>query len=554
MKIRFRPSAVASLLAAILLVALVSGAWADLGQMAPINPEFITYQQEAAGGSKKATGPDGHPLGYRPSPLDLSHVTAVDASAFPMAASTLPAAYDLRTTGGVTAVRDQSPYGTCWAFASLASLESTFKKAGAGTFDFSEWHLAYFAYVDEGSDLPAFTAGDAGFGNDPIFDQGGNPFQATALLARWTGAVNESDRPYQSVSPWPVGTQPLASDPVAKHLEQVHLLNMTESFAGNEAVKKALITHGASTVRVLWPDTADLGAVYSEDTYAFYNAASKGGGHLVTLVGWNDNFSASNFAVNPGENGAWLVKNSWGTWGDEGYFWLSYADPTIGQSAVFVGADRTNYSRAYQYDPLGWISGYGYGDETAWFASVFTADGLGADVEALKAVSLYAGQTGASYRIEVYRGVTANAPRSGSLAASFEGTLSTAGYHTIKLADVNLTPGERFSVVVRLTTPGYNFPIPIEYPEAGWSDKARANAGESFISSNGTTWSDMTAAVLNANVCLKAFTGPGTTDPDPDPDPDPTPGGGGGGGCLLGTGALSALLLLAPLALLLKKR
>ena len=52
------------------------------------------------------------------------------------------------------------------------------------------------------------------------------------------------------------------------------------------------------------------------------------GGHTVTIVGWDDNFTASKGIFNI--KGAWLCKNSWGAqWGDNGYFWLPYTDPTI---------------------------------------------------------------------------------------------------------------------------------------------------------------------------------------------------------------------------------
>ncbi len=55
------------------------------------------------------------PLGYIPSPLDLSHLAGqsifpVDSlKATPMGA--LPTSYDLRTRGKVTAVRDQGQCG-----------------------------------------------------------------------------------------------------------------------------------------------------------------------------------------------------------------------------------------------------------------------------------------------------------------------------------------------------------------------------------------------------------------------------------------------------------
>ena len=57
-------------------------------------------------------------------------------------------------------------------------------------------------------------------------------------------------------------------------------------------------------------------------------------GHTISIVGWNDNLNRYRFSngtgVLPQNNGAWLVRNSWGdnnTMG--GYFWLSYEDKYI---------------------------------------------------------------------------------------------------------------------------------------------------------------------------------------------------------------------------------
>ena len=101
--------------------------------------------------------------------------------------------------------------------------------------------------------------------------------------------------------------------------------------------------------------------------------------HAVTIVGWDDAYSAANFAAAPPGHGAWLVKNSWGTgWGQSGYFWVSYYDRYCGTSDVFNAVFEawrrpTNYSDIYSYDPLGQTDTVGYGSATAWGANVFTA-------------------------------------------------------------------------------------------------------------------------------------------------------------------------------------
>ena len=59
--------------------------------------------------------------GLRPAPAALTWLE--EASLSPLVAA-YPSSFDLRGAGKVSPVRDQSPYGTCWTFAALGSLES----------------------------------------------------------------------------------------------------------------------------------------------------------------------------------------------------------------------------------------------------------------------------------------------------------------------------------------------------------------------------------------------------------------------------------------------
>ena len=47
-------------------------------------------------------------------------------------------------------------------------------------------------------------------------------------------------------------------------------------------------------------------------------------------------------------------------------------------------------------------------------------------------------------------------------------------------------------------------------PISGYSSQATANASESFVSSDGNTWTDITTepGYSKTNVCIKAFTDP----------------------------------------------
>ena len=78
---------------------------------------------------------------------------------------------------------------------------------------------------------------------------------------------------------------------------------------------------------------------------------------------------------------------------------------------------------------------------------------------------------------------------------------------------VKLKAGQNFSVVLKLTNPNYQYPIAIETPISNYCSQATANASESFVSSDGNKWTDITTIYPNTDVCIKAFTDPQATTP-----------------------------------------
>ncbi len=456
------------------LAAQSQGALDEVGS-APLNPAFLEFQAQSTDRLARRQVESAHPLGWRPGPVDLSHLRnpVRTPKALP---KTFDASFDLRTQGKLTAVKNQNPYGTCWAHATCASLESALLTGE--TNDFSENNMVNLHGLDWG------------------FDDGGNAHVSMAYLARWDGPVNESDDPYPDEG----GSTGLET--VRKHVQQTYLIPPKTSATDHDAIKQALLDYGALYVNYYHNDT------YYNSTYkSYYYAGASNGNHAVAIVGWNDNFSASQFNSTPAGNGAFIVRNSWGTgWGDGGYFYVSYYDTTFAWDEVvaFHNAESTsNYAQVYQYDPLGWVSSFGTGSGTTyWGANLYTA----AADESLSAVGFYAASTGTVYQIYVYKGITAGSPRSGTLAVSNSGTRLAPGYCTIDLsAPVALTNGQRFSIVLKLTTPGNNYPLPIEYVYAGYSSAASASSGQSFYSSTGSSWTDLTSWNSTANFCIKGY-------------------------------------------------
>ena len=424
-------------------------------------------------------GTENLATGFTPAPVDLSHLKTVESLE---GLGSYPASYDLRALGRVSPVRDQKDAGSCWAFGAYASLESYILGSEGKNMDFSENNI---------KNLLSNTASE-GFD----YDEGGNAFMTTAYFARWSGPISETDDPYDPHS----GVSP-TDLPSLKRIPEVIYLPVRSGPEDNDPIKWALMNYGV----------VDSTVHFSSDGYdavncSYYYAGSNCANHMIGIVGWDDSFDRNKFTPAAPGDGAFIVKNSWGTnWGDEGFFYISYYDTVIGsENAVHTTEDLSSYSHVYQYDPLGWVESIGSsGSSTAWAANVFTAE----EAETVEAVSFYTPATSTGYEIYVYTDPVSGPINPEGAESSANGSITFAGYHTVSLeSGIPLEPGQNFSVVVKFTTPGYSFPVAVELPLGGYSSKARANPGESFFSPDGGRWVDTALAMENMNVCIKAFT------------------------------------------------
>lgn len=453
----------------------------DIMNDAPQDPAFV----HAPAPNKSAK------TGWRPDPV-IFNTGDGSTNRQRQLRQSLPRRFDLRETRRVSPIRDQGPNGSCWAFAAMGALESYLRPNENP--DFSEANMRNTHGFDWGP------------------QDGGNRAMATAYLARGSGPIAEADDPY---SPYRFNSP----QGLTRAKDLVSALYIPDQRNGRDTanIKQAIMTYGAVSTVINGDESA-----MNWRTAAHYNSGWGYANHAVDIVGWIDDYSAANFSRRPAGDGAWIVRNSWGAnWGDRGYYYVSYYDAHIGhENVVYTARPYDPNRQIYQYDPLGATQAIGNGGD-GWFANVFTASN---HQQSVNGVGFYAMSSDVSYDVYVVPNVSsARDLASGTKVAS--GRFDFAGYQTVNFSPVAVKPGSQFAAVVHVKSASYSYVVPIEEPERGFSSRARAGAGQSFVSSNGSSWDDLTRSRYNANVALKVMTttNPSAPTPTPDPNPQPTP-------------------------------
>ena len=433
----------------------------------------------------------------------------------------LPSSYDLRTLNLTPEIMNQGIYEICWAYASIASLESSMimqdpeKYSGIGL---SPYHLAYFTYnrndiSDPDSPFPGLEgiAGDYTYcdkanlsGNSSSLVYGGYEFQGMYTLASWIGAVNESAVCFDSYG----DSFPLPAD-LSTSANEIQLRSAAIIPPEDTSTIKTMLMENGSGTFGFYLDAEDpyingLG----NGEWAYYHGSGDEGktytsNHAVLLIGWDDTFPKENFNMTPEHDGAWLIQNSWGSGAANGtYIWISYDEPYIDNLLFFQGEEPV-YDHNYQYDGGTLLNVYPTNQTGVSIGNVFTAGGD----ELIRAVSLDTNQS-VTYTLGIYTDPEEGIPDSGNLLASATGHLDHRGYYTIELEDpVPIEEGQTFSVVYSLTSDDpLNISIDrsILLKEDLIETVTLAKPGQSYLL-DGPVWTDLSAD-KETNLRIKAFT------------------------------------------------
>lgn len=400
--------------------------------------------------------------GYVPSDLDYNApVVNHSSDGISTIDNVVPSSYQTDTNylnSNYPDVRDQDPYGTCWAFSTMGLLEYDLinKKLADKSINLSPLQLAYFTYNFVQDPLGGTVNDTAYYHNDNAsqnyLNTGGNYEYSIRRLSQWIGAVNETDVPY-SLAGSTINT-PLdfkyAYDYNSVYLNNAYIINIKEN---PDDVKKMIMNHGGVGVMYAHYYDGMTSTVHPSAYYDNGKQTSGGGTHAVMIVGWDDNYSKDNFqtAEKPTKNGAWLIRNSWGF--TQSYFWMSYETSSLGKTAYAFDCTNTRpYDNNYQLD--GGLESYMKSEITSAYNVYTVQKKENVESESLKAVSVSFTQVAnVNYTLEVYTDLYAKYnPSYGNKkpALTQSGTTTYAGVYTIPLEkEVELKPGTKYCVVVK---------------------------------------------------------------------------------------------------------
>ncbi len=388
---------------------------------------------------------------------------------------TLPARFDLRDWGWVSSVKNQGWMGACWTFGMSGSLESVLLKAIGIPFNVSMNNMKTVMKYSP-------------YGAMEVFEGGAN-LASVGYLLSWLGAI-----PYDADTYDELGkiTKPIATDQNI-HVQDVTFIPNNEIPNGTQ-MKLAILKYGSLDVSFFGQETFDAESpYYNPETYAHYVNVPEGANHEVSIIGWDDNFPKEKFLITPPGDGAWIVKNSYGTgWGDNGFFYVSYYDQSLlaytpgkvtDYAAVAIIENTEPYNKNYQYD-ITWLSNFEPSKGNISYMNVFEA----LDDDLIAAVGTYFNQSGTNYAVEIYV--------NDELKLTQEGVSPYVGYHTIKLDSyIPIKKGDVFKAVMTSNWVPY---LLLEDTRVHYTQNI------SFVSFDGQPWQD--AYDLGYIACLKVYT------------------------------------------------
>ena len=417
--------------------------------------------------------------------------------------SSLPPSYDPRPLGLTTPVRGQGFSGPCALFAVIASAEHLIRKQTGRELLLSAEHLIFSL--------------DFTYSHSLWTSAGVSPGVARTFMAGGYGLVYEQDFPYRGTRGLPL---PANFQTVQRHLRMTGTAIVPGGLENHEAQKSAIMQYGGIVAHLAGTDSYNNTAGNRRPIISWYlstNPGSSQGDHFVLLVGWDDNYSRSNFGTTPRGDGAWLIKDPNGpNVGDNGYRWLSYYDaPLLARAnhSFFTGFKFLNPNEIIHSYGNGVTAQYGFGyysHQTMFVANVFKISEQEAENYQINEV-LFVGRDNYRYTIFLEQINTNGTLPNNTSLPSFQ-TINTwaqnRAYATIQTPVTTTANGQwrsveldkpfipqagYYAVIIKaqnLTTERHGASFDQEINQGSYM--VTINPGESFRMRQGIVWEDLT--------------------------------------------------------------
>lgn len=239
----------------------------------------------------------------------------------------LPPSFDWRNVNGesyVTPIRNQGQCGSCWAFGALACVES---------------RMAIDAFVPN----PTVDLSEQYLVSCSPGSCNGYSLSGTCEFLQTEGTITEACMPYRAVD-----TVPCSNHCPSGPMEVVKIQYWGWIPIGDRNLIKAHVLEGPVYVAfIVYSDfMAYQGGVYE------HVWGEQEGGHAVAIVGWDDGQQC------------WICKNSWGDWGEGGYFRIRYGQCMMEFWCIWMSVAPPSYPNL-SVSPVTLVEVMGDGDGVA---------------------------------------------------------------------------------------------------------------------------------------------------------------------------------------------
>lgn len=431
-------------------------------------------------------------------------------------------------------VKNQMGTNQCWAFSATTQLESYMAEVNSKTVEYSPRHMEY-------STVKTFLDGTNEYGFNRQVNSGGTVSIAYAYMTNGSGPVLEKDMPFVNTSQ-KINLSDIKGKTVQAQLKEYiefpsiykEINNGSIKYTNGQTdsakveytqtqvnslrnkVKEHIMNYGAVLACTSTQNTQFFSNQEAIEQSKAYNCndTTVQADHQVAIVGWDDNYAISNFKETldstqdhrPTSPGAWIVQNSYGEdMFNNGYIYISYEDCLIETIMTgIISLEQVDYDDIYQYDILGMTTGIQAGGKEIATANVFEKN---SKVEYLNQVGIYT-LAGESYDIYVN---STDGSLGKNLVKVKTVSATDSSYITVDLDNPIKLSGEKFAIAVLYKSADLAFaPVECKATYVPLYDTATSNAGESFVSADGTNWIDCSelkiTGLSNINACIKAFT------------------------------------------------